>query len=291
MKRTFQEFFDNNPLGFSASIAFYTIFSLPAILLISINIAGQAYQADKVQTELYSEIQNLIGEESANQIERIIENAGQSPDSTLAKVVGIITLIFSATTVFISLQNGINYIWHLKPKPENGIIRFLLNRLLSLAMVASVGFILLVSLTVDALLAVFRNIISERFTWITYYFIDTFNIVFSFSIIVLIFAMIYKVLPDASLKWNDVWVGALFTTSLFLLGKFLIGFYLGKSSVGSAYGAAGSLVVLLTWIYYSSIIILFGAQFTYVFTLEKRGKIKPVREAVTYEIKEIERKS
>ncbi|GAA0891082.1 YihY/virulence factor BrkB family protein [Fulvivirga kasyanovii] len=288
LKQTGVEFFNDDPMGYSASIAFYTIFSMPAILIITVTIAGSAYEQQTVQGGLMEQIETLIGPQSAEEVKKILENARNTTSSTLAKIVGIATLVFSATTVFVSLQNGLNKIWGIKPKPERGVVKFIMNRLLSLAMVISIGFLLLVSLLVDTIVVVFRNILSEFLSGMTYYFVAAFNIAFSLLVITLVFAMIYKVLPDARIKWRTVWVGAFVTTLLFSLGKYLIGFYLGNSSVGSAYGAAGSLVLLLIWVYYSSVLILFGAEFTYVYSRHYGHRIRPDKDAVIVKVQEVE---
>ncbi|MBL3657572.1 YihY/virulence factor BrkB family protein [Fulvivirga sp. 2943] len=280
IKNTVKEFIADDPMSYSSSIAFYTIFSLPAILIITVSIASSAYEDEVVRNNLMEQIQSLFGATSAEEIDKILANADGLGDSVIAKIIGIGTLIFSATTVFVSLQNGLNRIWRIKPKPEKGFIKFIVNRLLSLAMIISIGFLLLVSLVVDTLIVVFNNILSELFSGGTYYIVSAVNLGFSLAIITLVFAMIFKILPDAKVEWRDVWVGAFVTTVLFTLGKYLIGFYLGNSSLSNAYGAAGSLVLLLVWVYYSSVIVLFGAEFTFVYSKEIGHKIRPDKGAV-----------
>lgn len=287
-KRTGIEFFKEDPMSYSASIAFYTIFSLPAILIIMVTVAGSAYEQQDVQGSLMEQIETLIGTESAKEVKLILENAKGTATSTVAKIVGIATLLFSATTVFVSMQNALNKIWGIRPKPEREILKFIVNRLLSLAMVISIGFLLLVSLVIDTLIIVFRDFIAEYLTGIAFELVAMANIAFSLLIITLIFAMIFKILPDAKIMWRSVWVGAFVTTLLFVLGKYLIGLYLGTSSIGSAYGAAGSLVLLLIWVYYSSLIVLFGAEFTFVYSREMGHRIRPDKNAVIVKVKEVE---
>lgn len=291
LKETAIEFFEDDPMGYSASIAFYTIFSMPAILIIVVTIAGSAYEQQAVQGGLMTQIESLIGPQSAAEIQNILANTSESKSSFIAKIIGIGTLIFSATTVFVSLQNGLNKIWGIRPKPERGIIKFILNRLLSLAMIISIGFLLLVSLMVDTMVVVFKNFLSEFLSGVTFYLVASFNLVFSIMVITFVFAMIFKILPDAKIQWKTVWVGAFVTTLLFSTGKYLIGFYLGNSSVGSAYGAAGSLVLLLIWVYYSSVLVLFGAEFTYVYARIKGHHIQPNDDAVIVKIREIEKEN
>jgi len=289
LKETVKKFADDDPLNYAASIAFYTIFSLPAILIISIVIAGSFYEDQEVKQTIISQIQQVFGSSSADQILNIMENANQSSSSTLAKILGIATLLFSGTTVFVSMQNGINSIWGIKPKPKRGYIKFIIDRILSFAMVISIGFLLLVSLLVDALLSIFKDVISDLLSGAAFYVITLSNLIFSLGVVTVIFAMIFKVLPDAKIKWKDVWRGAFVTTVLFVGGKFLIGLYLSTSTLANAYGAAGSLVLLLVWVYYSSIILLFGAEFTHVYSNMKGRSIEAAKKAVKLKKVEIEK--
>ncbi len=289
LKATVKNFFDDDSMSYASSIAFYTIFSLPAILIIALSIGTAFYERTVVQAELLSQVGRLIGPESAREMGEILSNATFDATSTFAKVVGIVTLIFSATTVFISLQTSLNKIWGIKPKPKRGLVKFALNRLLSLAMVASVGFLLLVSLVIDAMLVLFQSLLTRFLEGVTLYVLQGVNIVISLVILTIIFGLLFKVLPDARIKWRDVWVGALVTTTLFSIGKYLIGFYLGNSSFNSAYGAAGSLVIILVWVYYSTVIFLFGAELTSVYTEQTGSKITPYDTAVKIQVVELEK--
>jgi membrane protein len=288
-KQTTLNFFQDDSFSYASSIAFYTIFSLPAILIISLSIGATVYEKEVVQQELINQVGRLIGKESAADVEQILVNATLDSTGTLAKIVGIATLIFSATTVFISLQTSLNKIWGIKPKPERGIIKYLINRLLSLAMVISIGFLLLVSLVFDAALVVIQNTLSKVLADWTLYLVTAMNVAISLALITLIFAILFKVLPDAKIKWKDVWIGALVTTVFFALGKYLIGFYLGNSSVNSAYGAAGSLVIILIWVYYSTVIFLFGAELTSVYVEKVGSNIQPYHNAVKVQLVEVEK--
>lgn len=289
LKKTFQYFMEDDSLTYAASIAYYTIFSLPAVLIISIWVGARLYEQNVVREELINQLSLLVGSASAVEIERIMGNASIDASGVVARTIAIATLVFSATTVFMSLQNSLNRIWNIKAKPERGFIKYLIDRLMSLAMVVSLGFILLVSMVIDTLLVVFRNVVSKFLPELTLHLLTIVNTVMSLGFITLIFAMIYKVLPDATVKWRDVWIGALLTTLFFVLGKYLIGLYLGNSDIGSAYGAAGSLVIILVWIYYSAAIFLLGAQFTYVYAEEIGEKIRPYRNAVKVELVELEK--
>jgi len=289
LKKTVVNFYEDDSMSYASSIAFYTIFSMPAILIIALSIGTTFYERNVVQEELINQVENLIGMNSEEEITEIISNATLDSTGAFAKTVGIITLIFSATTVFASLQSSLNKIWGIKPKPMRGIVKFMINRLLSLAMVAVMGFLLLVSLVVDAALVLFQGFLSKIMEGLTLYILQAMNVAFSFGIITIIFALVFKVLPDADVKWRDVWPGAFITTILFSIGKFLIGFYLGNSPFSSAYGAAGSLVIILVWIYYSTIIVLFGAELTSVYTEVIGEKIKPNDTAVKVQQVEIEK--
>ena len=287
-KDTSKKFIQDEPFLYSSSIAYFAIFSLPAMALITVMIAGSFYENETVKEGMLSQISQMAGPNSANEVERLMNKVTRNSGNTLTKVISIATLIFSATTVFVTLQGSINAIWRIKPKPEKGLIKFLINRLLSLAMIASLGFLVLVSLVSDTLIALFRVFINQYFSGQAYYLIWLVNTVISSAIIATVFALIYMVLPDAKIKWRYVWVGALITTVLFILGKYFIGFYLNTSNFTNSYGAAGSLVALLAWVYYSVLILLFGAEFTYAYTKHLGGIIKPSHHAVAIKIEEIE---
>ena len=288
-KKTVVNFFLGDCFSHASSIAFYTIFSLPAILIIALSIGSTFYERNIVQEELINQVSRMIGQESAKEIENILLNAVVDSTSAFAKTVGILTLIFSATTVFISLQTSINSIWGIKPKPQRGFVKYIVNRLLSLAMVISIGFVLLVSLVADAVLVIFQDMLSHAMAGITLYIINIVNAVVSLCFITITFAMMFKILPDAKVRWKDVWVGSVVTMVLFSLGKYLIGFYLGTSTFNSAYGTAGSLVIILVWVYYSTMIFLFGAELTYVYAKEMGSEIQPYTNAVKIEVIEVER--
>ncbi len=285
--KTGKEFFSEDPFGHAAEIAFYTIFSMPGVLIVVISIAGSIYDRDVVTGGVMDQVAYIIGPESADEVRNILQNAADSSGSQLARIVGIITLLFSATTVFISLQSALNHIWRIRPKPTKGYLKLLMDRVLSFAMVVSIGFMLLVSLILDAILAILGNSVRDL-TGIDLVFAGMVNFVISSLIIAVVFALLFKILPDAIIRWKDVWVGAIMTTILFIGGKYLIGFYLGNSQLGSAYGTAGSLVLLLVWIYYSAIIFLFGAQFTHVYASQDGKQIRPAKNAVKIKILEIE---
>jgi membrane protein len=292
LKKSFSSFMKEDAFTYSASISFYTMLSLPAVLLIVISVAATLYNENRIEQELVNQISSLIGSNSAAQIEEILEQAAIKEDTTLwAKIAGIAALIVSSTSVFISLQLAINKIWDIEAKPEKAFFKFIINRLLSLAMVIGIGFILMVALVIESLIVIFQDLLEHFNDGVSSLLITVGSEVISFAITMLIFTMMYKVLPDAKIKWKDVWVGGLITTALFVLGKAIIGIYLGASSMTSVYGASGSLVILLVWTYYAALIFLFGAKITHVYTLETGGKIETLETAVQVETVKIEKSS
>lgn len=205
-KRTFKEFVDDAPLDYAAIIGFYTIFSLPAVLIITIRIAGAAFGEEAVRGELAKQIGGIIGRSSAQQIQSIVENADQSSATTVGTIIGVSTMIFTATTVFVALQDSLNKIWEVKAKPERGWVKLVVERVLSLAMVVSLGFLLLVSLAVDVVMGLINDYLREQFSGVAVYLITAGNVVVSVLISIAIFAAIFKVLPDAKIRWPNVWV-------------------------------------------------------------------------------------
>jgi membrane protein len=288
LKDTFKEFIEKDTLRHCAAIAYYTIFSMPGIAIISVLVAGSFYEDEVVRNEMLKQVRLLMGNSSAEQVEELMGQAVISGDSIIMKIVGVVTLVISTTTVFASLQSSLNTIWNIKPQPKKEILKFLFTRLLSLAMVASLGFLILVSLLADTLLAILNQAISGYMMGASYYLVWGINLIISMAVIAFVFALIFKVLPNAKLKWRDVWVGAIVTTILFMIGKNLIGLYLGTSNLGDAYGAAGSLVALLAWVYYSVLILLFGAEFTFIYNQHKGNKIMPNDNAVTIKTEKVE---
>jgi membrane protein len=290
LRETVRDFFEDDSFSYASSIAFSTIFSMPAILIIALAIGSTFYERNVVQDELINQVGRLVGHDTAKEIENILLQATVDDTGWWAKTIGAVTLVVSATTVFMSLQSSLNKIWGIKPKPQRGWLKYIINRLLSLAMVISFGFVLLVSLVIDTILVVFQGMLTRIMEGFTLHLVTTLNIVISLAFITLIFGLMFKVLPDAKVKWKHVWVGALITTFLFTAGKYLIGFYLGNSTFNSAYGAAGSLVIILLWVYYSTVIFLFGAQFTCVYARISGAAVQPYSNAVRVKLVEVEKK-
>jgi membrane protein len=232
----------------------------------------------------------MVGRKSAEQIQSIIENASQSEATTIGTIVGVATMVFTATTVFVALQDSINAMWGVKAKAELGLWKLVMDRVLSLALVVSLGFLLLVSLSVDIVLGVINDYLKQALSGIAVYFMTAANIIVSILIVILIFAAIYRVLPDAKIKWRNVWVGATVTAILFVIGKFLLNIYFQHDPLADTYGAAGSLVLILVWVYYASVIFLLGAEFTKVYSREHDRRIVPEDNAVKVHTQEIETK-
>ncbi len=280
---------DDDVLGNSASIAFYTLFSLPAMILVILFTTNIFAEGNVINYKFYNEVGRLIGQDSANQLKTSIGSVGLGKDeSWFNGFIGIVTLIVSATTLFATLQNSLNLIWHVKPKPKRGWLKFILNRILSFGMVLMLGFILLVSLLLDAIFGAFGDILQDKWQNFSAVYALIINNVISFTCITLLFALIFKYLPDAKIKWRNIIVGALVTALMFVFGKYLISIYLGSSTLAGTYGAAGALVILLLWVFYIITIMLIGAEFTKVYTYLNGDKILPTRQAVHVELREIE---
>ena len=279
LKETFNEWSEDKASRLAASLAYYTVFSIAPLLIIVIAVAGLVFGREAAQGQIEGQIQGLIGEESAEFVQALIEASSNKTTGTIATVIGIATLIFGATGLFGQLQDALNTIWEVTPKPGRGVMGIIKDRFFSFTMVLGIGFLLMVSLVVSAALAVVNEYMSGLFGDIAYVG-EAINFIISFAVITLLFAMIYKVLPDVEIAWSDVWIGAAVTALLFTIGKFLIGLYLGHSAVASSYGAAGALVVVLLWVYYSAQILLLGAEFTQVYAKRFGSHIVPDEDAV-----------
>lgn len=277
---TFQGWSEDKASMLAAALAFYTIFSLAPLLVIVMAIASLAFGDEPVRDLILDQVRGLVGQDGAQAIGMMMVNAPWPGESLVAAAVGIITLLLGASGVFIQLKSALNIIWEVKEKPDKGFFGIIKDYFFSFSMVVSSGFLLLVSLIVSAVLAALGNFIGGYLPE-NEILLYTFNLAFSFVIITFLFALIYKVVPDAVVAWNDVWIGAAATSLLFELGKFLIGLYLGHSTVGSAYGAAGSLAILMLWVYYSAQIFLLGAEFTQVYAERYGSRIKPKETAVS----------
>jgi len=280
LKMAGEGFIEDNAFKLSASLSYYTIYALGPLFVIIISLAGIFFGNDAVEGRLYAQLNGLVGSQAALQIQDIIGNIQESQLGTVGAIVGGIVLFIGATGVFTEMQDSINFIWSVKAKPKKGWLKFLSNRLLSFSLILGMGFILLVSLLANTLL----NLLSEKLMrLLPNYTVQLFNMINTVIIVIVIctlFTFIFKVLPDAIISWKDALVGAIFTTMLFLLGKFLINYYIGRSNLGLTYGAAASVIIILTWVYYSALILYFGAEFTKMYALQSGSGIKPKDTAV-----------
>lgn len=263
LKQTGLEWMEDKVPRLGAALAFYSVLSLAPLLVIAIAIAGLVFGEEAARGQVVEQMGGLVGKQGAEAIQTMIANARKPESGIIAAVIGVASLLFAATGVFGELHDAMNTIWEVQPKPGGGVMGFIKDRFLSFTMVLGIAFLLLVSLVLTTALAATGKYLSSLVPFAAV--MQVLNFVISFAVITLLFAMMFKLLPDVKIGWSDVWIGAVITGLLFTLGKLLIGLYLGHSSIGSAYGAAGSFVVLLVWVYYSSQILFFGAEFTQVY--------------------------
>ncbi|MCB7480056.1 YihY/virulence factor BrkB family protein [Christiangramia sediminis] len=292
LKRSYISWDKNEPYARSATIAYYALFSLPSLLIIVVSIAGYFFGRKAVQGRITGQIGEFIGEDTAIAIEKMIENAALSQDSTLAIVFGLAMLIFGATGVFFQLKVAMNNIWNVAAKKTN-FLRMVLDRVISLGMIFVIGLLLLIALVVSALMKVIADRVEEIFPHITELAVIVSNFVLSFFFITTLFAMIFKLLPDIKIRLKTTYTGAALTATLFLIGEFLISFYFGQSEPASVYGGASSVVLILLWVYYTCLILFFGAEFTVQYALIKKEKVEPNRfgePAIYQEMKKLEQR-
>jgi membrane protein len=277
LKQTFSEWSEDKVPRLGAALAYYSVFSLAPLLLVVIAVAGVFFGREAAQGKIIEELQGLLGTEAAQAINKMLESAAQPTDGLIASAIGIFLLLLGATGVFGQLQDALNTIWEVAPKPGRGLIGIIRDRFLSLAVVAGTAFLLLVSLVVSAGLSALNSTYGSSWSPLVG---QSINMIVSFAVTTVLFGMIYKILPDAQIGWRDIWLGAAITSLLFTVGKFLISLYIAHGSVASVYGAAGSFVVILIWVYYSSQILLFGAEFTQVYASKFGSRIVPSSNAV-----------
>jgi membrane protein len=288
LKDTFTGFSDDKVTKLSGSLAYYTVFSMAPLLVVIISMCGLFLGREAVEGHVYNVLKDFLGDNTAAQLQEIIKNAAISGKGTIAIIIGLITLLLGATSIFGEIQDSINTIWGLKPKPKSGWVKMLQNRFLSFSVIISLGFLLLVSLGISGIIEGISRGLQARFPEVTVVLFYIFNLALTLGSCILIFGVIFKVLPDAKIKWRDVIAGAIVTAVLFMIGKFGISLYISQTQVGSTYGAAGSLVVLLVWVYYSSIILYLGAEFTKAYAVTYGSQIHPNDYAVTTKQVEVE---
>lgn len=278
LKQTGAEWTEDKVPRLGAALAYYAIFSLAPLLVISLAILGLVYEGDAARDELNKQLQGLLGEVGAKGADELIDAAQKPKEGRMAMVLGIVALLFGASGVFGQLQDALNTIWEVEPKPGRGILGMLRDRFFSFTMVLGTGFLLLISLVLSAAVAALGSWASQRLP-LPEAVLHAMNLGVSFLVFALLFALIFKYVPDVKIAWRDVWIGAVATAFLFTVGKFLIGLYLGHSSLASSYGAAGSLAVILVWVYYSAQILFLGAEFTQVYAKMYGSSVKPSENA------------
>lgn len=272
LKQTAAEWIEDNAPSRAASLSYYTVFSVAPLLLIAVAIAGVFLGREAVRAELAGEMQRLLGGGSAKLIEEMMASTSKMGTGVVASVAGVVLLVLGACGAFVELQDALNTMWDVDKQKTSGLLGFLKARLLSFAMIGVIAFLLLVSLIISAAISAFGHFVQEGLPGGEALY-QAGNFVVSFGVITFLFAAIFKILPDAKIAWRDVWFGAAVTSLLFVIGKLLIGLYLGKTSAASSYGAAGSFAVLLIWVYYSAMIVFFGAELTHVYAQRRRDGV------------------
>lgn len=275
------QWWDRDPFKESAVIAYYCVFSLPGLLVVIITVAGYFFGQQAVNGQITQEITAVMGYDTALQVQDIIAKATESRNSTLATIIGIVTILVGATGVFVQFQKSLNAIWDVKADTtKSGIWSYVKARLFSFGLIIAIAFILIVSLVISAALSALSNWITQYFSELFLIVLQFINFILSLGVLALLFAGMFKLFPDAKIKWRHVWVGAFLTALLFDIGKLGLGLYFGKAEPGSSYGAAGSVILILLWTSYSSMIVFFGAEFTHVYAENVDGKVPPDKNAV-----------
>ena len=291
MKKTIKAFFkiagsasrrwwEKDPFMQSAVIAYYAIFSMPGLLVIVISVGSLFFKKDVITGQLYTQISSIMGVETAKQVRDMIITVSHTNKSVLATIIGLITVLLGATGVFVELQKALNVIWEVKAKPRRAVFTVIRTRLFSFGLILSVGFLLLISLTITTIIAVMGDWVMNHWPNIVLIIFYVLNFIISFGVVMLLFTLLFKILPDVKIQWKHLWWGSILTAFLFILGKTAIGFYLSKTNPGSAYGAAGSIVLILLWVSYSSMIFFYGAEFTRAYADYFTGKVSPTEVAV-----------
>ena len=275
LKETFTEWNNSPASSNSASLAYYAIFSIPGLLIIIIWIAGYFFGEEAIRGEISTQITGIMGADVSKSIESMIAGALIDKKNIFMKIVGVGSLVFGATTLFFQLQKSLNSLWEVESAPKKALVKFLLDRANSLGMILVLGFLLMITMVLSSLISVFNNIITHYFGFETYMLVEIVNAAVGFCLVMLLFALMFKFLPDVEIPWKPVWAGAFFTTLLFLIGKFLLNLYFGNVKPTSTFGAAGTVILIMIWINYSCMLIFFGAEFTRLYALKKGYSIQP----------------
>jgi membrane protein len=285
LKTAFIRWWDRDPFREGAIIAYYAIFSLPGLLVLMLVLAGYFFGQEAISGTLNKQISGAIGTDSAETVQTMIKSSMQNKDSIWASILGIITIIMGATAVFAQFQKSINNIWEVEPSTEkSGIWLFLKSRLFSFGLIITIAFLLLISLVLSSLLSAFSNWIANSLSESLLVIFVVIDAVVSLGMVTVLFAMMFRILPDAKIKWRSVWIGAFITAILFDIGKYALGLYFGKADPASGYGAAGTIILILLWANYSSMIVFYGAEFTKVYSDEHYGSVAPADHAVKFKL-------
>ncbi|HEY5523285.1 MAG TPA: YihY/virulence factor BrkB family protein [Desulfuromonadaceae bacterium] len=280
LKQVFTEFAEDNIFKYSASLAYYTVFSLAPVLIVIISICGILFGKEAIQGHIYGQIKDLVGNDAAVQIQETIKNIHLIGHNIYATIISIIVLLIGATGIFGEVQDSLNKIWGLRIKTRKIWWKLIINRLLSFSLILCIGFVMMVSLLLNALVSAFGSFLARYFSEFSVILVQITDNVLMFVVTTFLFSLMFKVLPDAKIKWSDVLIGGLITSVFFTLGKLAIGYYLGSSNIATVYGAAGSIMIIMVWVYYSSIILYLGAEFTKVYAKLYGGKIFPNEYAI-----------
>lgn len=284
IKEAFEEFTSSSALKDSAAISYYSIFSIPGLLIIIIWIAGNFFGEEAIRGEITTQIGGMMGADTAESVQKLIASAMIDKENFIMKAVGVGSLVFAATTLFFQLQQSLNHLWDIEAAPKKAWKKFVLDRANSLGMIIVIGFLLISTMLMSTLISLFSAFIKSKLGFGTYIFVDILNYVIGFGMVILLFALMFKVLPDIKLTWKSVWMGALFTATLFTLGKFLLSFYFAQFKPTSAFGQAGTIILVMIWINYTCSLIFFGAELTKVYTYKKGLAVIPDNHAKWREV-------
>jgi membrane protein len=285
LKTAFIRWWDRDPFREGAIIAYYAIFSLPGLLVLVLVLAGYFFGEEAISGQLNQQISGAIGKDSAEMVQTMIKSSMKSKDSIWASILGIATIILGATAVFAQFQKSINNIWEVEPSTEkSGIWLFLKSRLFSFGLIITIAFLLLISLVLSSMLAALSKWIANSLSESLLVIFVVIDAVVSIGMVTVLFAMMFRILPDAKIKWRSVWIGAFITAVLFAIGKYALGLYFGKADPASGYGAAGTIILVLLWANYSSMIVFYGAEFTKVYSDEHYGSVAPADHAVKFKM-------
>ncbi len=285
LKKSFNQWYKKDPFRESAIIAYFSIFSIPGLLLLIITFTSIFFRTDVVDKNLFSQISSTMGAETAIQIKEILDKASQAKTTLFGTILGVIILLIGATGVFVELQKSLNTIWNVKTVAKNGILPILKTRLFSFGLIMAIAFLLLISLVVSAVLAAMGKWINFGTTAFMLRIFGVVNFIFSMGVVSVLFGLMFKYLPDVKIKWENVWLGSIVTSFLFTIGKSAMAFYFGTAQPGSIYGVAGSIILILIWVSYSTMIMFYGAEFTVAYTKMYGGKITPTKIAIIKDIK------